>query len=193
MRRRASHIFVKEARGHYVEPSWCSERLFAVEHFADPVYDPACGWGTITDAACRHGYDVFGSDIVNRKRHLLDRRFCSRDFLVSDWKPRGEFSIVTNPPFDHVEAFARKALELGASQVAMIMLVRRLNAAHWLSDLPLRRVYLLTPRPSMPPGSWIARGNKPGGGTQDFCWVLFDASYKGQPQLRWLYRDGRRR
>ena len=58
----------------------------------------------------------------------------------------------------------------------MICLVRRLNAAHWLERLPIERVWLLTPRPIMPPGSWIAAGNKPGGGTQDF---LLDRRARG--------------
>jgi hypothetical protein len=71
----------------------------------------------------------------------------------------------------------------------MIMLTRRLNAAHWLDDLPLKSVYLLTPRPSMPPGAWIAAGNKPGGGTQDFCWLIFSKRHRGESQLQWLYRD----
>jgi len=39
-----------------------------------------------------------------------------------------------------------------------------LNAAHWLQGTPLRRISLLTPRPSMPPGHIIAAGSKPGGG-----------------------------
>lgn len=192
MQRRDSHIFAKDRHGHYVEPAWCSERLFEEEDFDGMIWDPACGWGTITDAAVKRGYTVYGSDLIDRKRHHLDwgKRFRKQDFLISDWRPRGKFNVVTNPPFDHVEAFARQALLLGAKQVAMIMLVRRLNAAHWLHELPLRRVYLLSPRPSMPPGSWIAAGNKPGGGTQDFCWLMFDQSYKGQPQLRWLSRDG---
>jgi hypothetical protein len=47
MKRRRSHIFEKEARELYIEPAWCSRRLFEVEHFGDVgIHDPACGWGT---------------------------------------------------------------------------------------------------------------------------------------------------
>jgi len=35
----------------------------------------------------------------------------------------------------------------------MIWLARRLNAARWLANTPLTRVYLMSPRPSMPPRS----------------------------------------
>ena len=190
MQKRQSHIFEKAKHGHYVEPSWCSERLFEEIKFVGPIWDPACGWGTITTAAKNASYKVMGSDIVDRKRHKLGRGFFKLDFLKEASKlPSGTFSIITNPPFDHCEEFARKALNVGAKQVAMIMLVRRLNAARWLRELPLSRVLLLTPRPSMPPASWIAAGNKPGGGTQDFVWTIFEAGYRGEPRLGWLQRD----
>lgn len=189
MQRRDSHIFAKDKHGHYVEPQWCSERLFETMKFANPIWDPACGWGTITTAAVAAGYKVMGTDIVDRRRHRLGGGFHKLDFLNGASPPGGTFSIITNPPFDHIEEFARTALVLGAKQVAMIMLVRRLNAAHWLCELPLSRVLLLTPRPSMPPASWIAAGNKPGGGTQDFCWILLESGYCGEPRLGWLRRD----
>jgi hypothetical protein len=191
MQRRDTHIFDKDPRGHYVEPAWCSKRLFEEYSFIHPIWDPACGWGTITTAAKNAGYKVMGTDIVDRRRHKLGRGFFKLDFLNGDHvgSPGGKFSIVTNPPFDHIEEFARRSLDLGAQQVAMIMLVRRLNAAHWMRELPLSRVLLLTPRPSMPPASWIAAGNKPGGGTQDFCWILMSKGYRGKPEIGWLQRD----
>jgi hypothetical protein len=50
-RQRRSHIFPKDKDGWYCEASWVSRRLFEVENFPDPIYDPACGWGTILKAA----------------------------------------------------------------------------------------------------------------------------------------------
>ena len=98
-------------------------------------------------------------------------------------------NIVCNPPFDIFEQFANKALEIARRKVAMIWLVRRLNAARWLEQTPLVRVLLLTPRPSMPPGHTITAGKKPGGGTQDFCWLIWDHAHIGKPELGWLRRD----
>jgi hypothetical protein len=195
-RKRDSHIFAKAKDGFYVEPAWCAQRLFEEEKFPGLViWDPAVGWGTITTAAQMAGYKVLGSDIVDRKRHKLGRGFFKHDFLNGEKIAPSPFSVVCNPPFDHVEEFARRALELGAKKVALIMLVRRLNAARWLRELPLWNIWLLTPRPSMPPGEWIAKGNKPGGGTQDFCWVIIGQKYiyrgkKREPvTISWLPRD----
>lgn len=191
-RERRSHIFEKERHGHYVEPRWCSRRLFEVEKFTGSIYDPAVGWGHITTEARLAGYTVRGSDIVDRGRHELGRYFRKKDFLqpVPYFKIE-PFSIVCNPPFDFVREFCEHALELGAVKVAMIMLARRLNAAHWLQALPLESVYLLTPRPSMPPGDWIAAGGEPGGGKQDFVWLVFSRGRRliPDPELKWLHRD----
>ena len=188
MKRRASHIFAKAADGWYIEPSWCSRRLFDVEDFSGGIYDPACGWGTILNEAKAAGYKTCGSDLVDRRRSAHPGlRFKQENFLTFETFLLG-WDVVCNPPFDFVEEFCHRALALGAAKVAMIMLCRRLNAAHWLRDMPLRRIWLLTPRPSMPPGDWIAAGNKPGGGTQDFCWLVFEAG-TGKPAIDWLHRE----
>lgn len=181
-------IWAKEGLGFYIEPEWCSKRLFAVEDFAPTIYDPACGSGRILSAARDAGYSTLGSDIIERAQ--LDN-FVLRDFLTWHGPIDRTWSVVCNPPFDHAQEFCEQALYLSARKVAMITLMRRLNAAgKWLRDLPLARVYLLTPRPSMPPGHVIAAGEKPGGGTQDFAWIVFAREHRGPPELRWLYRDG---
>jgi len=186
MKKRHTHIFLKDPQGHYVEPAWVSARLFDVESFSPTIHDPACGFGTIVRTARAAGYESTGADIVDRRSWRF--AFSKTDFLERTRPIIG--NVVCNPPFDLVQQFAEHALELGADKVALICLVRRLNAARWLGTLPLQTVYLLTPRPSMPPGSYIRAGKKPGGGTQDFCWLLFESGYTGTPTLRWLHRDG---
>jgi hypothetical protein len=196
-----AHIFAKERHGHYVEPAWCSERLFAVDDFGPPgslIYDPACGWGTILRSALDAGYRATGGDIVDRlQRKRLElwgpngiSSFTKNDFLNGVRRRPRECSIVCNPPFDHVDTFCEQAIRIATHKVAMIMLLRRLPAARWLTGLPLETVYMLTPRPSMPPGAWIADGNKPGGGTQDFCWLVFNKlKVPGPPVMKWLTRS----
>jgi hypothetical protein len=185
MQKRDTHIFTKEKHGWYVEPFWVSERLFQQESFPGPIFDPACGFGTIVHAARAAGHKALGADIVDRRTSRFV--FLRRDFLKTAKPIQG--SVVTNPPFDLVREFAEHTLRLGAKKVALIFLVRRLNAAHWLQALPLQTVYLLTPRPSMPPGTHLQRGGKASGGTQDFCWLILTPGHRGPPQLKWLRRD----
>jgi hypothetical protein len=175
-RSRRTHIFALDCAGHYVEPVWCDERLFAVEFFGAPgacVLDPAAGWNRIPQAAAAAGYRAIASDIVDRRREPDDIEFQICDFLKSS-PVRSVRSIVCNPPFNHIEKFCERALEVATYKVAILVPLRRLPAARWLQGLPLETVYLLTPRPSMPPGSYIEAGNKPGGGSQDFAWIVFN-------------------
>ncbi len=199
MRARRSHIFPKAIDGHYVEPAWCSERLFAIESFGAPgalVLDPAAGWGNIPRVAAAAGYTAMASDIVDRldRRGLDGVRFHICNFLEES-PVRSAWSIACNPPFDHIKEFCERGLEIATYKVAMIVPLRRLPAARWLESLPLETVYLLTPRPSMPPGTWIEAGNIPGGGSQDFCWLVFNKRAGAvAPRFRWLSRlNGARR
>jgi hypothetical protein len=180
-RPRRSHIFDRAAHDWYLEPHSVSERLFDVEAFDrdSKVLDPCTGTGRIADAAKAAGYRVITGDIVDR-----GYRGCRiQDFLQRKSAPA---SIVGNPPFDDVEAFVRHAMAIGANKIAFVFVVQRLNAAHWLWELPLRRIWLLTPRPSMPPGAYVLAGGKVEGDRKDYCWLIFERGYRGKPELRWL-------
>lgn len=166
---------------HYVEPFWVSERLFEEEDFRGSVYDPACGFGRIVISARKAGLTAYGSDVVDRGWDSSLQNFFSFSSLHKN--------IVSNPPFNEFERFAKHALARTTHKVAMIMPTARLNAARWLEHTPLRRVWLLTPRPSMPPGSYIQAGGKVGGGKSDYCWLVWDHAYTGVPAMQWLRRD----
>lgn len=179
-----AHAWPREPNEHYVEEFWCSERLFAEEKFQGGVYDPACGFGRIVISALKAGLKGYGSDLVNRG---WDSTRTPHDFLSSADEQHD--NIVCNPPFDIVPQFALHALKLARRKTAMIFPVARLNAARWIKDTPLRRVWLMSPRPSMPPGHTITAGEKPGGGKVDFCWLVWERGYFGDSQLCWLRRD----
>ena len=127
------------------------------------------------------GLSNFASDIAD---HSCGPR---QDFLIAS-APAEAIDVVTNPPFGLARDFVERALTLGAVKTAIIFPTARLNAARWLKPLPLAKIYLLTPRPSMPPGKVIARGEKPDGGKTDFCWLMLRTD-SGPPELLWLHRD----
>lgn len=159
-RRRDSHIFAKDPDGHYVEPLWCSARLFAVESFGPP--GAAMG---ILRTAKDAGYHLIGGDIVDRLQrdelNLKGVKFAVRDFLIEP-APKGIVSVVSNPHFKFIREFCERALEVADFKAAMLIPWRRLPHAHWLRRLPLETVYALTPRPSIPTGEYIAAGGKVG-------------------------------
>lgn len=187
-RPKRSHIFAQEANGHYVEETWCDTRLFEEEPFTGNVVDPCCGFGRIPEAAKAAGYIAFGSDIVNRG---YAERSPELDFLAVDGSAIANVdNVIMNPPFDRGREFIEQALKIAQRKVAAILPIRRLPAmGRWIKGTPLFRVWLMTPRPSMPPGSYIKSGKKVGGGTVDYCWCVFLQGYDGKATVEWLYRD----
>jgi len=183
----AAHSWAREEREWYVENRWCSRRLFEEEPFEGDVLDPCCGSGRVVEAAREAGLEARGCDVVDRGFPYYS--VC--DFLKSGMTAD---NIVMNQPFEFSEEFARQAHRRSLRKVAMIMPTRRLNAAGaWIKDLPLYRLWYLTPRPSMPPGplalEYEAKGKEPSGGKQDFCWLVFLKGYDGRAEVRWLHRN----
>jgi hypothetical protein len=188
--RRLAHNWQRDENDWYVEPEWCSCRLFQEEKFNGEIDDPCCGWGRIVRSALDVGYRVKASDIVIRQSGdaEVDRLKYQTDFRDRD-EPTD--NIVCNPPYRVLPDFAERALKLARRKVALIFPVARLNAAGWLANAPLLRVWLMSPRPPMPPGSYLEAGHKPGGGRVDFCWLIFEHGCSGEAEVRWLHRDTR--
>ena len=144
MRLRHSRIFARAEHDHYVEPLWCSQRLFAVESFGPlgaRVLDPACGWGRILRAAKDAGYTAIGNDIVDRlKRRELGLQgvtFTKRDFLTAPIV-KDIVSVACNSPFegDLLRRFCERAVETASLRAAMLCRLARIVAAHDWLDRP---------------------------------------------------------
>lgn len=179
-----AHLWARHPEDWYVEPFWVSQRLFEVESFVGGIIDPSCGSGRIVYAAANFGYSAFGADIVSRSgacSHVADFRMCKH-----------AHNIVSNPPFGVADEFARHMLQISEHKVALLLPTKWMNSAKrgaWLETTPLATVWLLAPRPSMPPGPVIEAGEKPGNGTVDYCWMVWDKTHTGAPVIRWLRRD----
>lgn len=201
-REKKARVWVRDRLDFYVEPASASAALFRVERFLGKVWDPACGSGNIPTAAESAGYRAIGSDVVKRVDGAKwwwardDRRDFLRDFDVA-LAP----NVVSNPPYfggKGTEAFILKALSIASGKVAIFVDKRFLagvkRAVGLFKDHPPTRVWIITPRPSCPPGEWIAAGNKAGGGTADYVWLVWDVTAPaGGTQLCWLdTREARR-
>jgi len=192
LRKRDSHLWKRDPLDYYIEPRWCSERLFATETFTGAVWDSACGSGRIVEAAQSAGILAMASDIENRHPERGRVWVNRRDFL--DFDPAWDLpdNIVSNPPFGIAERFVAHALKLARGKVAMLLPTKWIQGdkrSRWLATTPLRRVLFLAPRPSMPPGAVIEAGESPGGGKEDYAWFIWEIGYRGPWEGGWLRRD----
>ena len=195
-----AHVWALADDSWYVEPEDCTTALLQTERFRGEVWDPACGGGNVVRAIRALGRGAYGTDIVDRKwdpDRVLFRGV--RDFLSTASSDFRADNIITNPPFGRgllVEAFIRHALSApGLAKLAVFTDVRfltgRKRAAGLYAELPPDRVWIITPRPSCPPGAYLATGAKAAGGTADYCWLVWDrtAPHHGT-WTGWLSRSG---
>ncbi len=178
---RRAHIWERETNDWYVEPEWCSIRLFEEEQFGSIVWDPACGSGRIVRAAMRRGYSAVGSDRVIRWDGAVQSDFFE-----------GCLFGASNPPYGIADEFVQKGCKISRKACFLLPLawVAGNTRSKWLSKIGLRTVWILCPRPSMPPGEMALSGGPVGGGTKDFAWYVFTPGYIGAPEIKWLRRDG---
>lgn len=185
LRKRKSHLWERHPEDWYVEPAWPTERLLKYETFEGRIHDPACGLGRIVKAARAAGLEATGSDIVKRAPGFRRANFFEATRAVPN--------IISNPPFRFAMAFVGHALNLATFKVALLLPAGWVQAderSRWLSRTPLRRIWLLTPRPSMPPGTTIVNGEGPrGNGTTDYAYFVWEQGYGGRPEIGWLRRD----
>ncbi len=198
--------FDKSPLDWYVEESWLSDELIWAERQSigssqnfGAVWDPCCGFGNILKAFDAHGYSVFGSDLEPRGWHWLGA-FEKQDFLGSGLigPSVSSFSIVANPPFSYqpgiAEAFCRRALSLATNKVAMLLPLKWLASqgrAKLFTEHPPRTIYVLSERPSMPPGHLVAERGIAAfeRGKMDFIWIVWDVRIPtavGETRTVWI-------
>jgi hypothetical protein len=186
-RDRAAHVWERDPFDWYVEPTRVTEQLLTVERFVGSIWDPACGQGNIIKTLRAAGHDAFGTDVVRRAGNP-DWFAGECDFLRGD--ARDAVNVVTNPPFFRAkgtEAFIRHALAVVKGKVAVFTDIKFLASASRGEGLfrehPPHRIWILSNRPSCPPGAYLAAGNEAGGGTADWCWLVWD---RPETRIGWL-------
>lgn len=176
----------------YVEQQWVTGQLLRVMDVnafeGTIIWDPACGRGTVLKEMSNvWRYPIHATDIqfrgVAAKGLFYELDFVGNLDFVRSAAPKGRYSIVSNTPYSYkkgiLEAFIRRAMELDAEKVAFLMPVARQageNRHALFEEFPPARIYILSERPSMPPGAQIeALGDKAyKRGRIDFMWVVWD-------------------
>lgn len=177
----------------YATPPQCTEALLDADRPpTNVVWEPACGNGAISRVLAARGHHVFSTDL-----HARGFGESGVDFLTAQSPYDGPYSIVTNPPFNLADAFARRALEL--PDVEYVAILHRLawlegarrHAELWQRDPPTR-IWVFSARQTL----W--RGDDPNprssGGATAYAWFVWHRRARGKPpRLGWLQTPARGR
>lgn len=180
--------YVRADDDWYVEPRWVADDLFHRVKFTGIVHDPCCGIGTIVGAGIAAGVYTTGSDLVRRDSH-----FMVRDFF-GDWSPGLDVSIVTNPPYNKAHDMALHAFKIcrPGAKICFLTQLKFLASQRRFELWPqVTRVIIYSKRPSMPPGEMLAEQGEScrGGGSIDFCWVVWQIGHTGPATIEWSLGD----
>lgn len=193
----AAHKWPRHPDEWYVEEAWCDRRLFDVEPIpSGMVYDPCCGRGNVLDAAAAAGHFTLGADIADRgAAHPVT----IGDAFDIDHAGAAGAALVSNPPYKRapevVERFVGLLADGHFEKVCLLLPATFFYAntrVEWNRAHPPARIWILCPRPSMPPGDYVEVGGKVGGGTKDFAWHVWTAEnllLGDKPTFDWLQRE----
>lgn len=167
--------YERDPHDFYVEPAECVQAFLTAMsgRFDGNIHDPCCGMGTIPCVAKAMGVGATGADLIDR----MNSKYGVRDFLTDNIV---RSNIVTNPPFRQAEAVIRHGLEVvrPGGIVAVLAQVKFLasQTRHPLFSMPeMESVFVLSTRPSMPPGHLLIEKGEHirGSGFHDFTFLVW--------------------
>lgn len=166
----------------YETPPEAVRALLLAEQLPDVIWEPACGPGSIVRVLRGAGKTVYATDLVDYESRDQDES--GWDFLLEQQLPIGVRAIVTNPPFKNAADFVRKALDLGAAKIAMLMRLAFLEGSgrsDVLDGGKLARVYVFRNRlPLMHRDGWDGPKST---NTMAFAWFVWDQDHSGAPVI----------
>lgn len=142
------------------------------------ILEPCCGDGAIVD--------VLMETLPNRLRYF-DIQNSGQDFLQYN---EHHNVLLTNPPFGLANEFILHAKEIIFNKIIMLLPLSYLQGQErwrnlWQDEVfPLRSVYVLTRYPLLT--DTIRDDGKFKTGMMAYAWYVWDKSYEGRPQIKWL-------
>lgn len=153
------------------------------------VWECACGEGHLAKELEKHGYTVESTDIADRGYGKV------LDFLSTDCKWDGD--ILTNPPFKYAMQFIDHAMScIADGHLAVFFLKVQFLETAKRADLfkrcGLKHLIVNSERVCCAKNGDFdayfkkAENGKYRGGTQLFCWFVFQKGYTGEPTIKWI-------
>ena len=159
--------------------------LLQCETFNTNIWECAVGNGNLANRLVEHGYNVVGSDIIDRgyQNTLI------LDFMTVKNKPSsigGPVDIITNPPYKYVTEFVNQAYRLADRKVAMFLKIQFLETKkryeQIFDSIPPKSVNIFVKR--IPCYRNDVRDDK--GSAVCYAWFIWDKQYHDDTVVNWI-------
>lgn len=153
------------------------------------VWECACGEGHLAKELEKHGYTVKSTDIADRGVGEV------LDFLAADCQWNGD--ILTNPPFKQAADFIEHAMDTItdghlAAFFLKVQFLETVKRAELFKRCGLKYLIVNTERVCCAKNgefdTYFKRGEHGAyrGGTQLYCWFVFQKGFTGEPTIKWI-------
>jgi hypothetical protein len=172
----------REANDYYATEPKAARLIAEVEKFCPLIWECACGEGHLAREFEAMGYSVYATDLIDRGYGEV------RDFLNAT-APRGEFDIITNPPYSKATEFVEHSLELLADghKAAMFLKIQFLEskARRKLFDkYPPKVIYVSSSRLRCAMNGDFERYAK--SNAVCYAWFVWVKGYCGDTVIKWI-------
>lgn len=162
----------------YATEPLATELLLDLETFSNPVLEPACGKGHMSEVL-KTKYQVTSSDVRPYGYGSV------QDFFKLD-KWNGD--IITNPPYKFAKEFVQHAIDIipEGNKVAMFLKIQFLETVSrydLLKKHPPRTVYVSVRRLGCAKnGEFSPKDAK----AVCYCWFVWEKGFTGNPEIKWF-------
>lgn len=146
----------------------------------DPVLEPSCGEGHLSEVLKEYGYNVTSRDLIDRGYGEV------ADFLETQEQWDG--TIITNPPYKYAQAFVEHALDIVAegNSVFMFLKLQFLEGKgrkKLFQRKELKTVYVSSSRLKCAINGDFSKVSS---SAVAYAWFEFVKGYNGDPVIKWI-------
>lgn len=178
----------REENDFYATDPVAIDKLLTVEKPSFNIWECACGEGHLLNRLEELGFNVFGTDIVDRGCGTTPRDF----FEFKKNQVGTNVDILTNPPYKYAKEFVLKALDLLADgrKVFMFLKLTFLEGKSRYKDLfskfPPKFIYVFSERVLCAKNGEFEKMKQSGGSAVAYAWFVWQKGWKGKTIIDWI-------
>lgn len=166
---------------YYATEPKATEWLLKLEKFSNPILEPSCGGGHISEVLIKGGYQVTSRDLINRGYGEV------ADFL-SDDNTEWNGDIITNPPYKYAQEFVEKALQIipDGHKVAMFLKLQYLEGKRrrkMFETMPPKRVWVSSSRLICAKNGDFTNITS---SAAAYAWFIWEKGFCGDTIIKWF-------